>query len=210
MPVSARTLALAAAATAALTLAPAAQAVEGPAPDPRDYRAMLDMATAIRVTAKYVDERQAIKDGYVKHGECMNNPFGAGSMGFHYVKDAYWGSTDPSKPTALVYSAETDRHGRRQLQAVEWMVSDRDQDLKTTDDRPKMFGLPFDGPMPGHWAGMPKHYDLHMWAYKKNPAGRFHNWNTALTCPKTPKTPKPAKPAKPATTPAAPAHSHHP
>ncbi|MGW0394580.1 hypothetical protein ACWDYJ_27575 [Streptomyces sp. NPDC003042] len=188
-------LTCAAAASLALAVVPTARAVEGPAPDPRNGRAMRDMATALAVTAKYVDERLAIADGYVRHGECMNNPFGKGSMGFHYVKDAHWGSTDPSKPTALVYSAETDRNGRRQLQAVEWMVSDGDQDLKTADDRPTMFGLPFDGPMPGHWAGMPKHYDLHMWAYKKNPAGRFHNWNTALTCPE--KTP-------------APAHSHHP
>ncbi|QES49590.1 hypothetical protein DEJ50_19040 [Streptomyces venezuelae] len=190
-------LTCAAAASLALTVVPASHAVEGPAPDPRNHRAMRDMAIAIAVTAKYVDERQAIKDGYVKHGECMNNPFGAGSMGFHYVKDAHWGSTDPSRPTALVYSAETDKHGRRKLHAVEWMVTDRDQDLKTADDRPTMFGLPFDGPMPGHWKGMPKHYDLHMWAYTKNPAGRFHNWNTALTCPKSSKSTKSA-------------HGHHP
>ncbi|MET9321007.1 hypothetical protein ABZX75_12595 [Streptomyces sp. NPDC003038] len=199
MPVRCLKTALTCAAAASLALAvlPPAQAVEGPAPDVRNRKAMRDMATALAVTAKYVDERRAIADGYVRHGECMNNPFGKGAMGYHYVKEAYWGSTDPSKPTALVYSAETDRHGRRQLHAVEWMVSDRDQDLKTADDRPTMFGLPFDGPMPGHWAGMPKHYDLHMWAYKKNPAGRFHNWNTALTCPK-----------KPSTT--TPAHRHHP
>ncbi|MFD6878038.1 MULTISPECIES: hypothetical protein [unclassified Streptomyces] len=200
MLVSTRTLALAAAAAVALALAPAASAVEGPAPDPRNRKAMRDMATAIAVTAKYVDERQALKDGYVPHGEaCMNNPFGAGAMGYHYVKQANWGSTDPAKPTALLYSTEKDRHGRRTLQTVEWMATDRDQDLKTTDDRPSMFGLPFDGPMPGHWAGMPKHYDLHMWAYKDNPAGRFHNWNTALKCPTKTTTGT-------ATTPA---HGHH-
>ncbi|MFJ3925586.1 hypothetical protein [Streptomyces sp. NPDC090022] len=174
------------------TVAPAA-AVEGPAPDPRNAKAMRDMATAIRATAKYADERRAIKDGYVPHGEaCMNNPFGTGAMGYHYVKQANWGSTDPSRPTALLYSYEKDSRGRRTLQTVEWMATDRDQDLKTADDRPSMFGLPFDGPMPGHWKGMPKHYDLHMWAYKENPAGRFHNWNTALTCPlKTPTPPTP-------------------
>lgn len=178
-------LTCAASASLAVTAVPSAQAVEGPAPDPRNERAMRDMATAIAVTAKYVDERQALKDGYVPHGEaCMTNPFGVGAMGYHYVKQEYWGSKDPGKPTALLYSTEKDRHGRRTLQTVEWMSTDGDQDLKTADDRPSMFGLPFDGPMPGHWAGMPKHYDLHMWAYKDNPAGRFHNWNTALTCPK--------------------------
>ncbi|GGZ53944.1 hypothetical protein AB0P12_20260 [Streptomyces subrutilus] len=196
MPVRRLKTALACTAAASLclaALAPAAHGVDGPAPDPRNRQAMRDMATAMRVTAKYVDERAALRDGYVPHGEsCMNNPFGAGAMGYHYVKQANWGSKDPARPTALLYSREKDRNGRRTLQTVEWMSTDRDQDLKTTDDRPTMFGLPFDGPMPGHWAGMPKHYDLHMWAYKENPAGRFHNWNPALTCPG--KKPAPAHP----------------
>ncbi|MER6256569.1 hypothetical protein ABT224_34990 [Streptomyces sp. NPDC001584] len=175
--------------TAAVSLGLAAvvpaHGVEGPAPDPRNKQAMRDMATAIAVTAKYADERAALKDGYVPHGEeCMTNPFGVGAMGYHYVKQANWGSKDPARPTALLYSKDKDRNGRRRLETVEWMSTDRDQDLKTSDDRPSMFGLPFDGPMPGHWAGMPKHYDLHMWAYKENPAGRFHNWNPALTCPR--------------------------
>ncbi|WP_411101424.1 hypothetical protein [Streptomyces sp. cmx-4-9] len=178
-------LACAAAVSFGLAAVAPAHGVEGPAPDPNDHRAMADMATAIRVTAKYADEREALKDGYVPRGEdCMTNPFGVGSMGYHYVKDANWGSLDPSRPTALLYSTAKDRNGRRKLQTVEWMATDGDQDLKTSGDRPSMFGLPFDGPMPGHWAGMPKHYDLHMWAYKENPAGRFHNWNPALTCPK--------------------------
>ncbi|MER6393435.1 hypothetical protein ACFXEL_05900 [Streptomyces sp. NPDC059382] len=193
-------LTCAAAVSLGLAAVAPAHGVDGPAPDPRDRQAMRDMATAIRVTAKYVDERQALKDGYVPHGEsCMNNPFGAGAMGYHYVKQANWGSKDPARPTALLYSSEKDRNGRRRLETVEWMSTDRDQDLKTKDDRPSMFGLPFDGPMPGHWAGMPKHYDLHMWAYKKNPAGRFHNWNTALSCPKK---------AGSKTMPADPGHAH--
>ncbi|WP_329380889.1 hypothetical protein OG625_16010 [Streptomyces sp. NBC_01351] len=176
-------LTLVAAGSLALAALAPAHGVGGPAPDARDQQAMRDMATAISVTAKYVDERLALMDGYVPHGtECMNNPFGVGSMGYHYVKQANWGSQDPSRPTALLYSATKDRNGRRKLQAVEWMSTDRDQNLKTADDRPSMFGLPFDGPMPGHWAGMPKHYDLHMWAYEHNPAGRFHNWNPALKC----------------------------
>lgn len=195
--------ALAGASLVLATLPPAAQAVDGPAPDPRNAQAMRDMATAMAVTAKYVDERQALKDGYVPHGqECMTNPFGVGTMGYHYVKESNWGSTDPARPTALLYSTHKDGKGRRKLQTVEWMSADRDQDLKTTDDRPVMFGLPFDGPMPGHWAGMPKHYDLHMWAYADNPAGRFHNWNPALKCP-----PKKTPAKGTATTPAHP-HGH--
>lgn len=114
MPVRSLKTALVCAAAVSLGLAAVAPAhgVDGPAPDPTNKQAMRDMATAIRVTAKYVDEREALKDGYVPHGEaCMSNPFGVGSMGYHYVKQANWGSKDPAKPTALLYSYAKDRKG---------------------------------------------------------------------------------------------------
>ncbi|MFI5621295.1 hypothetical protein [Streptomyces sp. NPDC051567] len=176
-------LVCAAAVSMALSVLPPAQAVDGPAPDPTNRRAVLDLATAYRVTAKYADERAAIADGYVRTDDCLANPRGPGAMGFHYIDPSRWGSTDPSRPTAVIYGPEKGPGGGRTLYAVEWMVSDADQDLRTKDDRPTMFGLPFDGPMPGHSPGMPIHYDLHMWGYKNNPAGPFHNWNPAITCP---------------------------
>lgn len=175
-------LCVAAGSIALAALAPA-RAVDGPAPDPKDRKAMLDLAAAYRVTAKYEDERAAIADGYTRTDDCMANPRGPGAMGYHYTNHSLWGSTDPTKPTALIYGAEKGPGGGRKLYAVEWMVSDPDQNLATKAGRPTMFGLPFDGPMPGHSPGMPIHFDLHMWAYKDNPAGPFHNWNTAIKCP---------------------------
>ena len=35
------------------------------------------------------------------------------------------------------------------------------------------FGRGFDGPMEGHEPGMPVHYDLHAWVWKRNPGGTF-------------------------------------
>lgn len=43
----------------------------------------------------------------------------------------------------------------------------------TDDDRPSLFGAPFDGPIEGHEPGMPIHYDLHVWVHKRNPLGTF-------------------------------------
>ena len=64
------------------------------------------------------------------------------------------------------------------------IVVDKDQNLATDDDRPSLFGVPFDGPMLGHEPGMPIHYDLHAWLWKKNPKGKFARWNpTVGTCP---------------------------
>jgi hypothetical protein len=48
---------------------------------------------------------------------------------------------------------------------------DDDQNLATDGDRPSVFGLPFDGPMEGHNAFMPRHYDLHVWIWHHNPSG---------------------------------------
>ncbi|MCJ1679314.1 hypothetical protein MTF65_18595 [Streptomyces sp. APSN-46.1] len=175
-------LTVAAAASIALAALPPAGAVDGPAPDPENGRAMLDLATAYRVTAKYADESAAIVDGYKRSDVCLANPRGPGAMGYHYMNASHWGSTDPTKPAALIYGPEKGPGGGRKLYAVEWIVSDPDQNLATDTGRPTMFGLPFDGPMPGHAPGMPIHYDLHMWAYKDNPAGLFHNWNTAVEC----------------------------
>jgi hypothetical protein len=52
----------------------------------------------------------------------------------------------------------------------------------THDDRPSLWGRPFDGPMTGHDPGMPVHYDLHVWLYDSNPAGVFAPWNPSVSC----------------------------
>ena len=62
-------------------------------------------------------------------------------------------------------------------------MPDADQDLDTNDDQPSLFEMPFDGPMLGHEPGMPKHYDLHVWLYKHNPAGIFAAYNPRVECP---------------------------
>ena len=66
---------------------------------------------------------------------------------------------------------------------IEYFQADADQDLATDPDRPVLFGMPFDGPMLGHEPGMPIHYDLHVWLYRHDPAGRFAMWNPRVHCP---------------------------
>jgi hypothetical protein len=64
----------------------------------------------------------------------------------------------------------------------EYSQVDADQDLYTDDDRPSLFGQEFDGPMEGHGPGQPIHYDLHVWLWKKNPAGMFAPFNPKVAC----------------------------
>ncbi|MEV0218393.1 hypothetical protein [Streptomyces sp. NPDC050704] len=176
---------LATAIVASLSLA-AAPARAGDGPHGHDPKVVAELAKTYVATAKYHWEPNALKDGYVPT-ECVADPK-LGGMGYHYVKESLFGSVDPRKPAALLY--EDGHHGERNLVAVEWIVADADQKLGTDGDRPSMFGVPFDGPMPGHAPGMPVHYELHAWLHKKNPKGLFAPWNPRVKCPKATPAPK--------------------
>ena len=140
-----------------------------------------ELAAVRAATARYQRVEEAIADGYVADGFCVSSP--EGTMGDHHVKFALLGDgqLDPTQPEILVYLPE--ENGRLRLVAVEYFMPDADGDLATSDDKPSLFGQPFDGPMPGHNAEMPVHYDLHVWLWANNPEGQFAPWNTSLTCP---------------------------
>jgi hypothetical protein len=130
--------------------------------------------------AHYHSVTHAERDGYVPGSPCEQSPDGA--MGIHYVNPALMGpGVDPLRPEVLLYVP--DKRGNLKLVGIEYWQADADQDLGTDEDRPAVFGQPFDGPMPGHAPGMPIHYDLHVWLYEQNPLGVFAAWNPGITCP---------------------------
>ena len=137
------------------------------------------LATARAASARFHDVRVALAAGYLVDEHCVAAP-GLGVMGRHYVKPANFGSTDPTKPAALLYVSKPG--GGLRLVAIEFLVADADQDLSTSGDRPTMFGHAFDGPMLGHSETMPKHYDLHVWLWAHNPQGMFTPFNPAISC----------------------------
>jgi hypothetical protein len=55
-------------------------------------------------------------------------------------------------------------------------------DYEVVTPAPELFGQAFQGPMPGHFPGMPWHWDLHAWIWANNPNGLFEQWNPALSC----------------------------
>jgi hypothetical protein len=138
---------------------------------------------------KYQSVDQAKADGYAAAGPCAFSVAGAGEesshpggMGVHFTNDAVMksGKLDPMKPPVLVYAPVA--NGGLQLVAAEYFKPDADQNVKTDDDRPTLFGRAFDGPMLGHSPGMPIHYDLHVWLWKHNPSGMFAPWNPDVSC----------------------------
>ncbi|MBA2463793.1 MAG: hypothetical protein H0V42_02295 [Nocardioidaceae bacterium] len=131
-------------------------------------------------TSRYHSPAQAERDGYVKDSPCETSP--AGGMGFHYVNFSKIGdpTIDPSHPEVLLYAPGPS--GRVQLVGVEYFKIDADGSLLTANDRPFLGDVPFNGPMPGHTAQMPIHYDLHVWLYEENSSGMFAPWNPAVSC----------------------------
>jgi hypothetical protein len=140
-----------------------------------------DLQAAKAASARYHSVEQALKDGYSGAGEpCVASP--VGTMRIHYVNGALIGddAIDPLRPEIMLYLPGVD--GKLRLIGVEYFKVDADQDLTTDDDRPSVFGHPFDGPMPGHNPTMPVHYDLHVWFWEPNPSGMFAPFNPALSC----------------------------
>lgn len=124
----------------------------------------------------------AIAAGYLPTDACVELP-GVGGMGYHYVNPAYASDSviDPAHPEVLVFVPGP--QGQLRLGAAEYFKADADQDTTTTDDRPSLWGHPFQGPMDGHEPGMPIHYDFHLWIYEHNPLGQLAPWNPAVHCP---------------------------
>lgn len=124
-------------------------------------------------TEKYHDVDRAIADGFTPSTHC--DP----GMGYHYVKfDRFDDRLVPSKPEVLLYAPDGD--GGLRLVGAEWVVADDDQDLSTDQEKLAVFGHDLAGPMPGHFPGMPDHYDLHAFAWV--PDGGFGTTDPSVTC----------------------------
>jgi hypothetical protein len=173
-----------------LTAATAAVAIAHP-PNGGDHSDGSHKASSVRhelqivrrATERFRDVRVARRAGYEPAAECVAGP--DGGMGIHYSNPQL--IEDPRlqirRPEILVYEP---RGERRRLVAVEYYRTDADGRLDTDDDRPYLFGRGFDGPMEGHEPGMPVHYDLHAWVWKRNPDGVFAMFNPRVSCPEVP------------------------
>ncbi|MFE4589185.1 hypothetical protein [Streptomyces laurentii] len=131
-----------------------------------------DLGRAYHATAKYLYEPNAPKDGFLRTDDCKSDPT-MGGMGYHYAKLADLGSTDPARPTALLYA--TGKNGERHLVGAEWIVR------STGQPAPVMFGRKFDGPF--DIAGLGRVFDRHVWLYEENPAGLFARFSPRISCP---------------------------
>jgi hypothetical protein len=167
---------LAAIVGAAVVVAPASSDTA-----PVGFLQQRDIVRAMIGTFRFHSVAAAEAAGYKPASPCVASP--DGGMGIHYENEALLNdpAIDAAKPEVLVY--EPTPSGLR-LVALEYFRRAGDQTPPVDDsDKPSLFGIPFDGPMPGHapWHGW--HYDLHVWVWKYNPSGLFAMFNPRVSCP---------------------------
>jgi hypothetical protein len=149
-----------------------------PAVDAHGARLHRQLAAVRRATVKYHDVNRALADGYVatpiKGALCVEHHH-QGAMGIHYLHPGLAGDStlDLRRPELLLYAPTP--HGLR-LVAVEYFVVD------TGQPHPRLFGRKLDGPNSTLEPEIPRHYSLHAWVWRANPAGVFAPYNPTVHC----------------------------
>lgn len=187
--------------SAALALAVAlSHPLKGAASEP-------DLAVVRAATARFQDVREALAEGYVRDpanmcvtSEMMGGPASAGAMGIHFFRPDLLGITAPPnprvngngthtdfmKPAVLVYEPQPD--GSLRLVAVENLVFRWAWAKAGHKEPPSFHGVKYE-----MMADDPRtkvdeahmfepHYDLHVWLFRDNPAGRFAPFNPDVSC----------------------------
>ncbi|HWJ37374.1 MAG TPA: hypothetical protein VNR86_01250 [Sphingomicrobium sp.] len=167
-----------------------------------------DLATVREATARFQDVKEALAEGYVRDpanmcvtSKMMGGPASAGAMGIHFFRPDLLGisappnprvngngtHTDFMKPAVLVYEPQAD--GSLKLVAVENLVFRWAWAKAGHKEPPSFHGVKYE-----MMADDPRtkvdeahmfepHYDLHVWLFRDNPAGRFAPFNPNVSCP---------------------------
>jgi hypothetical protein len=130
-------------------------------------------------TRSFQEVSNATAAGYARFLGCVSGPQ-EGAMGVHYVNGTLVqdGQLDPNRPEALMYEL---RNGRLRLLGVEYIVMA--EAWHATHTEPPVLGgqvFHYNG-SPNRYA-LPAFYELHVWAWRDNPAGTFADWNTRVSC----------------------------
>jgi hypothetical protein len=144
--------------------------------------------TVRAATAKYKDINVAIADGWVQGTPCVSGPI-SGAMGVHFVRPERLddGVLNAEEPEALIY--EPLPGNRFRLVGVEYItLAEAWQTHNPDGGAPSLEGhlLNFVGE-PNRY-GLPAFYEIHVWAWERNPNGTFADFNNRVTCEKQPLT----------------------
>jgi hypothetical protein len=143
-----------------------------------------------RATERFKHESVARAEGWKPATPCVSGP-NEGAMGIHYVNFDLVGDgvLRADQPEALIYEPTAD--GRLRLVGVEFIELVDVWNTKNTDEE----GNPLQPNLEGHLLNivtapnrytLPAFYELHVWAWERNPNGSFSDWNTLVSCDRQP------------------------
>jgi hypothetical protein len=135
--------------------------------------------TVRRATERFHNVEEAMAAGYADSQLCVSGPE-EGAMGVHFgnadlIGD---GALGPERPELLVYEP---KNGQLHLVAVEYLVLAEAWDAQNPTT-PSLLGQLFLYYGSPNRYGLPPYYELHVWAWKKNPHGMFADWNPKVSC----------------------------
>jgi hypothetical protein len=124
-------------------------------------------------TNKYHDMSAATAAGYPSKVPVCIADSTMGGMGHHYIdRTLFDEKLEIERPEMLIYAPTGE--GKLELVAVEYAVPYRA--VPKTEKPPRLFGQelkPYD--QFNYWA-------IHVWAWRRNAAGLFADWNPAIKC----------------------------
>jgi hypothetical protein len=130
-----------------------------------------------QATAQFKNVEKAT--GYALLHGCVSGPQ-EGAMGIHFANGGLVGDgkLDVMTPEALLYEP---KDGKLQLVGVEYIVF-AEAWHANHDAPPVLMGQLFNYSGAPNRFGIPAFYELHVWAWKNNPAGMFADWNPRVSC----------------------------
>jgi hypothetical protein len=135
--------------------------------------------TVRQAVAPFKDVEVAENAGYGLFHGCVSGPQ-EGAMGIHFVNGQLVGDgeVDAPQPEALIYEF---RNGQLRLVGVEYVVIAEAWDANH-ETPPTLMGQVFQYVGAPNRYRIPAFYELHVWAWKKNPNGMFSDWNPKVSC----------------------------
>ncbi len=133
-----------------------------------------------QATQQFLDVNNASAAGYAPFLGCVSGP-DHGAMGIHYLNGALVGDgeIDATHPEALIYEPGSD--GQLRLVGVEYIVI-ASQWLANHSSPPVLEGQSFQFIESPNRYNVPGIFELHVWAWRPNPAGAFVDWNNHVSC----------------------------